>query len=83
MRLTKSLFILISSAAISPLVLAETSAPLTRAEVRAQLVQVENSGYDPKVNHIFYPRGRVLQGTVPSYPSNPGRSSISTQSRAQ
>ncbi|WP_409014995.1 DUF4148 domain-containing protein [Caballeronia sp. LP006] len=36
-----------------------TSSGLTRAQVKAQLMQAENSNYDPTVNHIYYPRGKI------------------------
>src|SRR5271167_3560380 len=34
---------------------AQSSAPLTRAEVRADLVRVEQAGYTPSSNDINYP----------------------------
>src|ERR1700677_4894050 len=34
---------------------AQSSAPLTRAEVRADLVRVERAGYSPSTNDIDYP----------------------------
>jgi hypothetical protein len=34
---------------------AQSNAPLTRAEVRADLVRVEQAGYNPDTNDIHYP----------------------------
>jgi hypothetical protein len=34
---------------------AQSNAPLTRAEVRADLVRVEQAGYSPSANDINYP----------------------------
>lgn len=34
---------------------AQTTAPLTRAEVRADLIRVEQAGYMPGTNDIHYP----------------------------
>jgi hypothetical protein len=43
--------------AISPIAaLAQTNEPVTRAEVRAELVQLENAGYNPSVKDPYYPR---------------------------
>ena len=43
--------------AISPIAAhAQTNEPVTRAEVRAELVQLENAGYNPSVKDPYYPR---------------------------
>jgi hypothetical protein len=49
--------LIIFTALTSPLVcFAQSNAPVTRAEVRADLVKVEKAGYDPSVaNDIHYP----------------------------
>jgi hypothetical protein len=47
----------VASALIAPAcAFAQTSAPLTRAEVKAQLVQLEAAGYNPSSDHTTYPR---------------------------
>jgi Domain of unknown function (DUF4148) len=33
----------------------ETNAPLTRAQVRQELIRVEQAGYQPGVNDVYYP----------------------------
>lgn len=49
--------LLVSSLAIPTLSYAQqaTNAPLTRAEVKAQLIQLENVGYNPAVRDDNYP----------------------------
>jgi hypothetical protein len=37
------------------LAFAQSSEPLTRAQVRAQVLQVEKAGYDPSANDFRYP----------------------------
>ncbi|OYD73737.1 UNVERIFIED_ORG: uncharacterized protein DUF4148 [Burkholderia sp. CF145] len=37
------------------LAFAQSNEPLTRAEVRAQVLQVEHAGYDPFANDFRYP----------------------------
>ncbi|MDE1181786.1 DUF4148 domain-containing protein [Paraburkholderia sp.] len=34
---------------------AQSNQPVTRAEVRAQLVQLEKAGYNPSQNDLYYP----------------------------
>jgi hypothetical protein len=48
---------LVASALAAPAVsfAQETTAPLTRAEVRADLVQVEQAGYRPSTKDLYYP----------------------------
>jgi len=41
--------------AIPALSFAQTDAPLTRAQVRAELVQLEKAGYNPNVSDPSYP----------------------------
>ncbi|MDR5752753.1 MULTISPECIES: DUF4148 domain-containing protein [unclassified Caballeronia] len=42
--------------AVSPLVTyAQSEQPLTRAQVRAELVQLEKAGYDPALRDPYYP----------------------------
>jgi Domain of unknown function (DUF4148) len=49
--------IVVASALIAPaFAFAQTSGPLTRAEVKAQLVQLEATGYKPASDHTTYPR---------------------------
>ena len=33
----------------------QTNGPLTRQDVKAQLIQLENAGYNPAQNDIYYP----------------------------
>jgi len=40
---------------LPPLASAQSSEPLTRADVRAQLVQLEQAGYSPYTNDWRYP----------------------------
>ncbi|EKS70364.1 MULTISPECIES: DUF4148 domain-containing protein [Burkholderiaceae] len=48
--------ILVAAALAIPAVsFAETSQPLTRAEVKAQLIQAEKAGYKPAADHALYP----------------------------
>jgi hypothetical protein len=35
---------------------AQSNAPVTRAQVRAELVQLEKAGYSPSDNDVHYPR---------------------------
>jgi hypothetical protein len=54
----KSLIYAVSAAVLlsSPLaVFAQEQAPVTRAQVKAQLIQLENAGYDPAQNDVDYP----------------------------
>jgi hypothetical protein len=57
--MTKSLFsaLLLASALAAPsLAFAQdNNAPVTRAEVRAQLIQLEQAGYSPANNDRYYP----------------------------
>jgi|HubBroStandDraft_5_1064220.scaffolds.fasta_scaffold283711_2 hypothetical protein len=47
----------VAAALVAPaLASAQTSGPLTRAEVKAQLVQLEAAGYNPSSDHTTYPR---------------------------
>jgi Domain of unknown function (DUF4148) len=57
--MTKSLFpaLLIASALAAPtFAFAQDNAPVTRAEVRAQLTQLEQAGYNPATNDNYYPQ---------------------------
>jgi hypothetical protein len=48
--------VIVVSALAAPVVsFAQSNAPVTRAEVRAQLVQLEKAGYDPAHNDPEYP----------------------------
>ena len=42
--------------AIPAVSFAQAAQPLTRAQVRAQLVELENAGYDPVGNDVNYPQ---------------------------
>jgi hypothetical protein len=48
---------IVASALIAPaFASAQTNEPLTRTEVKAQLVQLEAAGYKPSSDHTTYPR---------------------------
>jgi Domain of unknown function (DUF4148) len=44
-----------SALAIPTLAFAQDSQGLTRAQVRAQLIQVEQAGYNPSSHDVYYP----------------------------
>jgi hypothetical protein len=52
---TLSAVILAAALSVPVLASAQSTAPLTRAEVKAQLIQLENAGYDPASNEVDYP----------------------------
>jgi hypothetical protein len=54
MKLVQSL-IIAAVAAIPAVSFAQSIQPLTRAEVRAQLVQLEKAGYNPASDYTQYP----------------------------
>ena len=57
--MTKSLLtaLLIASALAAPtFAFAQDNAPVTRTEVRAQLTQLEQAGYNPATNDNYYPQ---------------------------
>jgi hypothetical protein len=45
-----------SALAVPSFAFAQSNGPLTRAEVRAQLVQLERAGYNPASDHTEYPK---------------------------
>jgi hypothetical protein len=48
--------VVVAAALVAPVAsFAQSNQPLTRAEVRAQLVQLEKAGYDPIGEHVDYP----------------------------
>ncbi|MFM0273305.1 DUF4148 domain-containing protein [Paraburkholderia aspalathi] len=48
--------VVVAAALIAPVAsFAQSNQPLTRAEVRAQLVQLEKAGYNPIGDHVDYP----------------------------
>jgi hypothetical protein len=55
MKLVQSLIVAVA-VAVPSLSFAQTSQPLTRAQVRAELVQLENAGYNPEGDDTTYPR---------------------------
>ncbi|SAK48608.1 membrane protein [Caballeronia temeraria] len=55
MKLVQSL-IVAAAVALPALSFAQSSQPLTRAEVRAQLVELEQAGYDPASDQTQYPQ---------------------------
>jgi hypothetical protein len=58
MKMLASLVIAVGALASPILSFAQSSAPVTRAEVRADLIAVEKAGYDPSIsNDANYPAG--------------------------
>ncbi|SAK83376.1 membrane protein [Caballeronia pedi] len=55
MKVIQSL-IVAAAVAIPALSFAQSSQPVTRAEVRAQLVELQKAGYDPASDQTQYPR---------------------------
>jgi len=55
MKLVQSLFVA-ALVAVPALSFAQSSEPLTRADVRAELVQLEKAGYNPSSDHTQYPK---------------------------
>jgi hypothetical protein len=55
MKLIKSLIVaaVVAAPAVS---FAQSNAPLTRAQVRAELVQLEKAGYNPAADYDTYPQ---------------------------
>ncbi|MFL9984435.1 DUF4148 domain-containing protein [Paraburkholderia sediminicola] len=48
--------IVVAAALVAPVAsFAQSNQPVTRAEVRAQLVQLEKAGYNPIGDHVDYP----------------------------
>ena len=48
--------VVVAAALVAPVAsFAQSNQPVTRAEVRAQLVQLEKAGYNPIGDHIDYP----------------------------
>jgi len=48
--------VVVAAALVAPVAsFAQSNQPLTRAEVRAQLVQLEKAGYNPIGDHVDYP----------------------------
>jgi hypothetical protein len=55
MKLIQSL-VVAAVVAVPALSFAQTAQPLTRAQVRAELVQLEQAGYNPGSDYTQYPR---------------------------
>jgi hypothetical protein len=55
MKLIQSL-VVAAVFAVPAVSFAQTNAPLTRADVRAQLIQLEKAGYNPASDHTQYPK---------------------------
>ncbi|MFL9886577.1 DUF4148 domain-containing protein [Paraburkholderia agricolaris] len=48
--------VVVAAALVAPVAsFAQSNQPLTRADVRAQLVQLEKAGYNPIGDHVDYP----------------------------
>ncbi|CAG9252703.1 conserved exported hypothetical protein [Paraburkholderia unamae] len=59
MNLVKSLIVAAVVAvpvAVPAVSFAQSSAPVTRAQVRAELVQLEKAGYNPAADYVDYPQ---------------------------
>jgi len=55
MKVIQSL-IVAAAVALPALSFAQSNQPLTRADVRAQLVELQKAGYNPASDHTQYPR---------------------------
>jgi len=55
MKLVQSL-VVAAVLAVPALSFAQSNAPVTRAEVRAQLIQLEQAGYNPSSDQAQYPK---------------------------
>lgn len=55
MNIVKSL-IVATAVALPALSFAQSAQPLTRAQVRQELVQLQQAGYNPSADHTQYPR---------------------------
>jgi hypothetical protein len=55
MKLVQSM-IVAAVVAIPALSFAQSNQPLTRADVRAQLVELQQAGYNPSSDHTQYPK---------------------------
>ncbi len=51
-----SALVLLSALAAPALAFAQANAPVTRAQVRAELIQLENAGYTPGGDQANYPQ---------------------------
>lgn len=78
--------VVVASLAASTFAFAQEAGPITRAQVKAELVQLEKSGYKPDGDHATYPamtqvaeQGAQGQGSVAatSYGSASGGTVIS------
>jgi uncharacterized membrane protein len=83
---TLSAVILAAALSVPVLASAQSTAPVTRAEVKAQLIQLEKVGYEPAQNDLNYPSNlqaaqrAVNNQTDASYgPSTAGSSSHSVR----
>jgi hypothetical protein len=64
MKLVQSL-IIAAFVAVPAISFAQSSQPLTRAQVRAELVQLEKAGYNPASDNTTYPRNiQAAEATV-------------------
>jgi hypothetical protein len=54
-KMLAGLFLAVATLGAPVLSFAQSNAPLTRAEVRADLVRVEQAGYSPSANDLNYP----------------------------
>jgi hypothetical protein len=67
--------IVVAAALVAPVVsFAQSNAPVTRAEVRARLVQLEKAGYDPTSVPTDYPVG--LQAAEAKVAAQNGATSV-------
>ena len=83
---------LVASALAAPVLsfAQESNGPVTRAEVRADLVRLEQAGYRPGVNDVHYPAGiqaaearvQAQDGTMPNNTAVGGVSDGSSQAGA-
>jgi hypothetical protein len=68
----------ISATLITPIIsFAQTTAPTTRAEVREQLIQLEESGYQPSARDPHYPANIEAAEAKVAHPDGVARASTS------
>jgi hypothetical protein len=91
MKLVQSL-IVAAVVAVPAISFAQSSQPLTRAQVRAELAQLEKAGYNPEGDNTTYPRNlQAAEAKVnaqnhdaeSAYGASPSGSSASSQDSAQ
>jgi hypothetical protein len=79
-----SAVVIAAALSIPALASAQSNAPLTRAEVKAQLVALEQTGYSPASNNINYPQDiQAAEHAVGNQPVNTSYGPSTAGSSAQ